>query len=419
MPSYPRHSRAVQRIVIVGGSLAGFRSADALRSHGFAGSIDLVGSENHLPYDRPPLSKAYLHPEFDEADIWLAGLPELDALNMTLWLGQRAVNVDIESRHVDLENGIRLSYDALIVATGGRPRLVAGLTDHSRPESVLTLRTLEDARDLAERLQRRNGGRPPQLVIVGGGFIGSEVASTGVEIGAEVVVVDSQRTPMGAVLHDQVGEILAELQHEAGVDLRMGKLVKEIMVDTTRSGTELTEVRLESGEVLRAESILVAVGINPNTSWLVDSGLRLDDGLLCDQYLRAHDGVYAVGDVTRWGNPGEPTRRLEHWTNAIAQADHVAQAVLAGEDATPFQNTSYYWSDQFGVRIEVVGDPPEGCDLQFLWGSARQRSFVAAYRMGSEVLGLVSVAANRQMLECRKVMRPDVNWAAALSDINW
>jgi NADPH-dependent 2,4-dienoyl-CoA reductase/sulfur reductase-like enzyme len=414
-----RHDRSLNAVVIVGASLAGYRTAQALREFGFRGSLHLVGEEPHLPYSRPPLSKHYLARTSDESSIWLATLLELDALDLALGLGRTAVNVDLSARYVELDDGERLAYDALVVATGARPRLIAGLTETSRPPSVHTLRTIEDARRLSDVLRPHPDGRPTDVVVVGSGFIGSEVTSTSLGLGAYVTLVDSGEAPMSAVLHSEMGHILARRHRKAGVNLRSNATVREIMVDPAADSNISTEVRLTSGESLAADAVVVGVGVTPTTGWLQGSGLQLDDGLVCDETLQAYEGVFAAGDVTRWGPPGEPGRRLEHWTNAVAQAEHVARNIMAGPDATPFENIPYYWSDQFGFRLDVVGEPPAGCDLDFVWGTPQTASLVALYRKGAEVLGVVAVDARHQMVTVRRALRGASSWATALDAIAW
>jgi NADPH-dependent 2,4-dienoyl-CoA reductase/sulfur reductase-like enzyme len=412
-------SRPLETIVIVGGSLAGYRTAQALRDFGFQGTIHLIGNERHLPYDRPPLSKEYLARTLEEERIWLASLPELDRLELALGLGQTAVAVDVEGRQVELDDGFSLHYDALVVATGARPRLVAGLTPTSRPESVHTLRTIEDARALSERLTEP-AGKPHELVVVGGGFIGSEVASTAQQLGARVTIIDSRETPMNAVLHADVGALLAARQAAAGVELSMRSRVQEIMVSPGVDGHGPgTEVRSQSGVTHRADTVVVGVGVTPNTDWLEGSGLSIDDGLLCDSRLLAGPQIFAAGDVTRWTTPDGSTRRLEHWTNAGAQALHVARNILADEAATDFQDVPYYWSDQFGFRLEVVGLPPANCDLEFAWGSPTSGAFLAVYRDHGQVVGCVGLDAREQIRKCRLAFQRADSWTSGFRTIEF
>ncbi len=414
-----RGSRPTRDVVIVGASLAGFRTAQALRAHAFAGRIHLVGAETHLPYDRPSLSKGYLARTDPEADIWLATLQELDTLDLSLSLGRMAMSLDVEARKVELDDGSALSYDQLVVATGASPRLVAGLTESSRPSTVHTLRTIEDARVLSDLLAGGEPGTRPRLVVVGAGFIGSEVASTGLGLGAEVTMIDARPTPMHAVLHDEVGSLLASRQRDANAQLLMGRTVQEIMVTPDEDGGHVTDVRLLDGGSIRADLIVVGVGVTPNTTWLESSGLRIDDGLVCDETLRAAPGVWAVGDVCRWGRRGDPSHRLEHWTNTNAQADHVAQAIVGGARAPVFRNVPYYWSDQFGLRIEVIGEPPPDSDLDVVWGSTGEGSFVGVYRRRGQVAGAVAVNAVRPFLELRRAVAAATDWTEAVARVSW
>lgn len=412
--------RQLDDVVVVGASLAGFRTVQSLRALGYKGRIHLVGAEPHLPYDRPPLSKGYLAQTDPEERIWLATLQELDTLGVALLLGRSAIRVDPGARFIELDDGSRLDYDAVVIATGASPRLIAGLTEASRPASVHTLRTIEDARLLSDLLITEDAIRPPHLVVVGAGFIGSEVASTGLSLGAEVTLVDSRDSPLNMVLHSEVGQILDRLQTNAGAQLRMGSTVREIMVDPD-VGPLRTEVRLDDGGTIRADIIVVGVGVTPNTAWLDNSGLAIDDGLICDETLRATDGVWAAGDVTRWSRPGEVSQRLEHWTNAGAQAEHVARSVLAGPDARPFVNVPYYWSDQFGMRIEVIGIPPAESEVEFVLGSATADSFVALYRSRGQVVGAAAMNATAAFLRVRTALTraADGDWTNAIQALEW
>ena len=417
--SQRRGRRDLRDVVIVGASLAGYRTAQALRAEGYAGRIHLVGAEPHLPYERPSLSKSYLARTAPEADIWLATLQELDTLDLSLVLGCEAVGLDPDARRVQLSDGSVLNYDAIVVATGAAPRLVAGLTEDSRPATVHTLRTIEDARRLSDLLTPGDGAPSPHLAVIGGGFIGSEVASTGLSLGARVTVIDSCPTPMHSVLHDEVGSALAARHRRAGAELRMGSTVREIMVTPDDAGGHVTDIRMVAGDTLRADLIVVGVGVTPNTGWLESSGLAIDDGIICDQWLRAAPGVWAAGDVTRWRQPDGTSQRLEHWTSTNAQAEHVARALLAGRDAKPFHNVPYFWSDQFGIRLEVLGEPPPECDLHIVWGAIEDDSFVGIYRQHGKVVGAMAMNAVRPFLSARRAAAEAVDWQEAIDRLVW
>jgi 3-phenylpropionate/trans-cinnamate dioxygenase ferredoxin reductase subunit len=406
-------------VVVVGASLAGYATVRELRACGYAGRIHLIGDEPHLPYDRPPLSKGYLARTDPEDRIWLATLQELDGLDLSFSLGRSAVGVDPVGHQVELDDGSLLPYDELVIATGASPRLVAGLTPRSRPETVLTLRTLEDARRLSDLLISEEPTDPPRLTVIGASFIGCEVASTGLALGAHVTLIDSRETPMNLALHSEVGTQLAEWYERAGIELRLVSTVHEIMVTPSGSQSYDTEVRLETGGALPADVVVIGVGVDPNTGWLADSGLALDDGLVCDATLRATPGVWAVGDVCRWGAPGEPTQRLEHWTNAHAQAEHVARAITSGSAPARFESTPYYWSDQLGMRIEVVGDPPPGSDVEYLWGSSTADSSVAAYRVDGQVRAVAGINALPQVLSIRRLFSRTDQWTRAVDELEW
>ena len=304
------------KIAIVGASLAGYKTASALREFGSVDEILLVGEEGLAPYDRPPLSKAVLTEGLDFADVSLESsgdVPDVDYL-----LGARAESLDLEANSVQLEGGERISYDALVVATGASARRLPW------PDlgGVCYLRTFEDALELRKRLESSH-----RVVVVGGGFIGAEVAAAARHLGRAVTVLEASVAPLSRVLGADVGNALGRLHDRHGVEIKCGAMVTGVEGE----GGRVSGVHLATGEVVPADTVVVGIGAVPGTSWLESSGLLVDDGLVCDEYCRAEgtENVYAVGDVARWLNPfyGE-TMRVEHWTNAVEQAASVAQTIL-------------------------------------------------------------------------------------------
>lgn len=385
---------STDRVVIVGASLAGLRAAETLRANGFTGPVTLVGDEQHPPYDRPPLSKQLLSGQWPESRLSLVAGRGLD--DFTWWLGRRANALDPEAATVTLDDGDTLTYDALVIATGVRPRpldpRVATPGDH-----LHTLRTLDDAARLAPRLTRR-------VVVIGAGFIGCEVASTAAKLGAEVTVVEPGPGPMRRSLGVRVGEHMAREIRLAGVDLRLGTAV--VAVERTEDGR--AAVALDDGATLRADCVVVGIGAQPNTEWLTGSGLVVDDGVVCDDRLFAADRVVAAGDVARWlSTELGRTLRHEHWTSAVAQADLAATNLLAGRAAArPYVEQPYVWSDQFGLRIEVLGRPDRADHDEVVWGTLEEGRFVVGYRdPQGHLTGFVGVNAMRPFLALRKRVR--------------
>ncbi|MFC1405202.1 MULTISPECIES: NAD(P)/FAD-dependent oxidoreductase [Streptacidiphilus] len=335
-----------RHVVIVGASLAGTRTAQGLRAQGHTGPITLVGAEAELPYDRPPLSKKLLQGEWSESSvdgIRLATRAELEELGIELRLGTAAADLDPQARLVRLADGTTVRYDVLVIATGAAARPSPWL-----PESgVHQLRTLDDARAIAARLAL---GEP--VVVVGGGFIGTEIAAAASGRGCAVTVVDPVPEPMARLVGPEIAGSLVELHRRNGVQTRFGVGV----VGIEGKAGDLT-VELDSGERLAASTAVVGIGSVPSTGWLAGSGLKLDNGVVTDRFLRAigFDDVYAVGDVARWPHPGHGTDvRAEHWTNAGDQARYVATAVTQGA-AAGYEPTDYVWSDQYDWKVNAFG----------------------------------------------------------------
>ncbi|MFT4051489.1 MAG: FAD-dependent oxidoreductase [Microbacterium sp.] len=335
-----------RHVVIVGAALAGTKTAQALRALGFEGAITLIGAEAELPYDRPPLSKDILKAGWSagSADaVRLASEQELGELAIALRLGTAATALDTDAKTVRLADDTEVAYDVLVVATGAKAR-----PSPWRPASgVYQLRTLEDARAIADRL-----GRGGVLAVVGGGFIGTEIAAAARSRGCDVVVIDPIPEPMTRLVGPEVAGSLVELHRRNGAQTRFGVGVVSI------EGTEgALEVALADGEVLSADAVVVGIGSMPNTEWLTGSALTVDNGVIADEYLRAVgvDDVYVLGDVARWPHPGRGELvRAEHWTNASDQARYVAEAIVRGA-TDPYQPTDYVWSDQYDWKVHTVG----------------------------------------------------------------
>ncbi|MEZ0093610.1 NAD(P)/FAD-dependent oxidoreductase [Streptacidiphilus sp. EB129] len=386
------------RVAVVGASAAGLSVVETLRREGFAGQVTLIGEERHLPYDRPPLSKQLLSGAWDAERLRLRSPQALDELGVTLRLGARAVALDTVAREVSLAAGERVGYDALVVATGMRPRRLPGTEGLA---GVHALRTMEDALALREAL--RAPARPPvRLVVVGAGFLGAEAAAVAAELGCRVTLVTDESTPLAAVLGTGLGELLAEVHREHGVRVESGVVVEAVLAD----GGRASGVRLADGRTIEADAVLVSIGSIPNTEWLAGSGLRTADGVECDATLYAGSGVWAAGDVACWPHPrtGRPTR-IEHRTNAAEQGLAVARNILAGHRyAAPFDPVPYVWSDQFDLRIQIYGRTRGADRVDLLEGSWAERRLVARYTSGGRVLGVVGVNSPRATRTYRELL---------------
>ncbi|MEV4364286.1 FAD-dependent oxidoreductase [Nonomuraea sp. NPDC049625] len=395
----------MNRIVIVGGSAGGLATAEGLRRAGYGGAITLIGQEPQLPYDRPPLSKQVLTGEWEPDRLALRGKAELDALGLELRLGVPATGLDLSGGSVALADGAEVPYDALVIATGVRPRQLPGSEVVS---GVHTLRTLDDAVSLKARLLP---GR--RLVIVGAGFVGAEVAAVAGGLGVKVTLLEAGPLPLAQAIGEQAGHVLARTHRDHGVELRTHAAVAEIV----RAGGAVTGVRLADGTVLPADDVLVAIGSVPNTAWLDGSGLPLGDGLVCDEFSAAAPGVYGVGDVARWHNPLFGTAmRIEHRTNAAEQGLAVAHNLLHPQARRPFAPVSYFWSDQYGMKIQAYGHLRDHDEALVLDGDVSQRRLLIAYRTGDRLAGVLAAGLSPRILRAwRALIAARTPWATAIA----
>lgn len=344
----------VASVVVVGASVAGMRVAERLRAHGFSGRVVLVGREPHLPYDRPPLSKQFLVGTMGVDQIRLHSQEALRDLGVELRLRSSAVALD--EAGIELDDGSRIDADRVVIATGVSPRALPG---QPTVASVGTLRTLDDSRWLAGRL-----GRGEPIAVVGGGFIGAEVASAARAQGVDVVVLEACAEPMERVLGVAGGRLFRQLWLQHGVRVQANASVRRIDADDASATVVLGDAPGApgaSGEVLRVGTVVVGIGSTPNTAWLGEV-TDAAGAVRCDDVGRVsnHPSAYAAGDVAAWrGDDGEH-RRVEHWTSARHQAAVVA-AHISGAPVPRDPMAAYFWTDQFGLKIQVLGRP-EGAD---------------------------------------------------------
>ena len=392
----------VEHVVVVGASLGGLRTVQSLRSSGFAGRITLVGEETHLPYDRPPLSKHVLAGDWQVEQTALADQAELDRVEVDLRLGVRATDVDAAARTIGLHGGERVSYDALVVATGATPRTIPGTPDLA---GIHVLRTLEDGLALRGALETA-----ARVVVVGAGFIGAEVAATARGRGLEVTVLEALPVPLSRGLGPVLGPVIAGIHLDHGVDLRLGAGVAGFEGDG-----RVERVLLADGSTVDADVVLVGIGVIPNTAWLEDAGFELRDGLVCDQYCEAvgAPGVWAVGDVARWYNPlFEEEMRIEHWTNAVEQAMAVGANIVG--DPAPYAPVPYVWSDQYGSKIQIVGRPGPADDVEVPIGAFDDRKFVALTHRDGRLTGAVGLDEPRRLMRFKRLLTTRPSWEDAL-----
>lgn len=397
---------ATQRtIVIVGASLAGLRAAETLRREGYDERVVLVGAETHLPYDRPPLSKELLAGEWEAEHVALRKQP-YDELDLDMRLGRRATGLDVSARAVVLDGGETIAFDGLVVATGSRPRTIPGTPEL---DGIFVLRTLDDCLAIRSRLDAA-----PRVVVIGAGFIGSEVAATCRGRGLDVTVLEMLPTPLARAVGPVVGDACGRLHREHGVDLRCG-----VTVAGFEGHERVARVWLADGTALDADLVVVGVGVAPETDWLEGSGLTLDDGVVCDATCLAAPGVVAAGDVARWPNPlfdGE-SMRVEHWTNATEQGVAAARRLLVANAgaAEVFAPVPFVWSDQYDVKIQVVGSIRGDDEVAVVDGSLDEDKFVAVFGRGGRLVGALGFSRPRVVMQYRRLIAERTSWEDALA----
>jgi 3-phenylpropionate/trans-cinnamate dioxygenase ferredoxin reductase subunit len=336
-----RGGTAPRRIVIVGGSIAAVETATTLRRLGFDGDVTMLSDEQHAPYLRVPLSKAVLAGTAAPESTTIAAPGE----DVVLRLGARAVGLDLAARLVHLADAAPVPFDKLVVATGARARRLLG--PDAPAEQVL--RSLDDCLTLRKRLSQAQS-----VLMVGGGFLGMEVASTCLDLGKDVTIVDRE-PPLVRLVGPLLAAHLTNAASAQGARIVVSPKDVALRVEHRRP-----EVRLDDGRRLTADLVVSAVGDIPNTEWLAGSPLAVHGGLLVDSRCRAGADVVAAGDVTAMRGPGG-VRRMPHWTNALEQARAAAATLLYGDDAPPYTPSPYYWTEQFGVSLRLCGrTPPRG-----------------------------------------------------------
>ena len=389
----------METIVIIGASLAGVRAAETLRTNGFAGALTIIGAETHMPYDRPPLSKNYLAGDWDADRIALRKPDDLSALNINWMLGTSATSLHTDSSVVTLADGSQVSYDGLIIATGG---LVRRLPNQPDIAGVHVLRTLDDASALRDEL-----AEGVRVVVIGAGFIGLEVAATATKRGARVTVLEGLEAPLIRALGAETGTAIGAVHARNGVDIRCGVQVASINGDQRVTGVTLT-----NGDTFEADVVVVGIGVAPATQWCSDSALTISDGIVCDVNLNAGPAnVFVAGDVLRWPNGMfkdiEPTMRVEHWTNAAEQGAMAAKNLLAtlrNEPMEPYSAVPFFWSDQFDARIQFLGRAFESSTVDVVAGDVAAGRWCAMFSTNDRLTGVLGVSMPKLVMPSRAML---------------
>lgn len=357
---------APENVVIIGGGLAGAKTAQALRENGYTGTVTLVAAEDHLPYERPPMSKDYLAGRSSFADATVHPASWYDDHDVTLRQGTRATALDIVRHQVRLNDGTTIPYDKLVLATGSTVRRLP--VADADVDNVHYLRTVDDADAI-----RATFGDGKRLVVIGGGWIGLEVAAAARVAATTVTILERGTLPLHRILGERVAQVFADLHISHGVDLRTDVGIAEIVTE----GGHATGVRLEGGETVPADAIIIGVGVTPATGLAEAAGVAVDDGVLVDSSLRSSDpDVYAVGDIANHDHPVLGRRvRVEHWAAALNQPA-AAAASLLGHD-TNYADLPYFFTDQFDLGCEYIGYATGSGERVLIRGDLASREFVA------------------------------------------
>jgi 3-phenylpropionate/trans-cinnamate dioxygenase ferredoxin reductase subunit len=365
---------ASQAFVIVGAGLAGAKAAEALRGGGFDGQLTLIGEEGHLPYERPPLSKDYLAGKAERDSVFVHDQAWYRQQEIALRLGRQAVAIDRAARQVRLDDGDSLPYDKLLITTGSSPRRLADAS------GVHYLRTIDDSDRLQEILATGS-----HLAVIGGGWIGLEVAAAARQAGLQVTVLVNLELPLLRVLGREMAQVFADLHRSQGVSLRLGVRVEGI------SGGTAAGVRLGDGTRIEADAVVAGIGAMPRISLAAEAGLEVTDGIVTTAALRTSDpDIFAAGDVASAYHPllGRHIR-VEHWANALKQPA-VAAAAMLGQDVR-YEDLPYFYTDQYDLGMEYLGDVPDGYDQVVVRGDVEGREFIAFWLKDGRVLAGMNV----------------------------
>ena len=364
--------------VIVGASLAGAKAAEALRAEGFDERVVLIGAEDERPYERPPLSKDYLRGEAERATVYVHPQGFYTDHDIELRLGRTAVSVDVAGSELALDDGERLRYDRLLLATGAEPRRLS--IPGGDLDGVLYLRSVADCDALRARLDQ--GGT---VVVIGAGWIGAEVAASARQRGLEVTVIDPLTVPLERVLGTEVGAVYRDIHVDHGVHMLLGTGVEAL-----EGATAVERVRTSAGRELECDFVIVGVGVQPRTGLAAQAGLALDNGILVDEHLQTSaPGVLAAGDVANAHHPFYGERiRVEHWANALHQGPVAARAMLGEPDV--YDRLPYFFSDQYDVGMEYAGFA-RTWDRVVFRGDPATREFIAFWLTGDRVVAGMNV----------------------------
>lgn len=401
--STAERSMTKEPIAIVGASLAGLNAGLELRRRGFDGRLVVIGDEQHLPYDRPPLSKELLRGDWPDEE---ANLRYDDAELRAEWrLGCRAVSFDASTRRIGFDDGKTETFaGGVVIATGASPRMLPGI----RLAGVHVIRSLDDTVAL-----RRDVADAASVVVIGAGFVGQEAAASCRAMGKMVTMIEAT-APARHVVGEEIALRIAAMHRAQGVDVRL-----DVSVAALEGDARLEAIRLSDGSLVPASVAIVGIGVHPATEWLEDSGLTIDNGVLCDETCLAAPGIVACGDIARWPNRryGE-FRRVEHWDNAVRMGVHAARRLLAADDepeaALPYTPVPWFWSDQYGAKFQLVGSAIDHDEVRVV-DELGNGKLLALYRRGERLTAVFGISNAKRILTFRKLLENDPSWHEGLA----
>jgi len=392
---------STDHVVVVGAGLAGWRFIESLRRDGYEGKITLIGDEPYAPYDRPPLSKQVLSGKWEIDKTVLASDEALESANITFIFGVSATSLDVTNHTVTLENGETVSGTHIVIATGTRARRIS-FSDESL---VHTIRNRKDIEGLNAHLATVSEGAT--VAVIGGGFIGAEAATALKARGLTPVVLEALQRPLIGALGDQASQWLLPLPSNAEIELRTSQVIRDISDGN---------VVFADGSSLEVAAVVLGVGAEVNTEWLQSSGLVLDGGVVVDEHLLATPTIGALGDVAKFPFKGELTR-IEHWQVATDHAAALSLHWAKGEKATDM--VPYFWSDQYGKKIQMLGHPHPSDDVVKVAGSDEEGKWLALYSRGGVVTGILSLSQPRWLMVSKVLLDEETTLTRAMELQPW
>ena len=392
---------STDHVVVVGAGLAGWRFIESLRRDGYEGKITLIGDEPYVPYDRPPLSKQVLSGKWEIDKTVLASDEALESANITSIFGVSATSLDVTNHTVTLENGETVSGTHIVIATGTRARRIP-FSDESL---VHTIRNRKDIEGLNALLATVPEGAT--IAVIGGGFIGAEAATALKARGLTPVVLEALQRPLIGALGDQASQWLLPLASNAEIELRTSQVIRDVSDGS---------VVFADGSSLEVAAVVLGVGAEVNTEWLQSSGLVLDGGVVVDEHLLASPTIGALGDVAKFPFKGELTR-IEHWQVATDHAAALSLHWAKGEKAPDM--VPYFWSDQYGKKIQMLGHPHPSDDVVKVAGSDEEGKWLALYSRGGVVTGILSLSQPRWLMVSKVLLDEETTLTRAMELQPW